>query len=51
VQLDAEWQNVKLAALRAQVTQIQRLVEAMGEERFAAWWRNETFTSASSVPG
>jgi LmbE family N-acetylglucosaminyl deacetylase len=50
VPLDDELQDVKLAALRAQATQTAPLVAAMGEERFRAWFREETFTAAVPDP-
>jgi LmbE family N-acetylglucosaminyl deacetylase len=46
VRLDDELQDLKLAALRAQATQTGRLVASIGEDRFRAWWREETFTTA-----
>jgi LmbE family N-acetylglucosaminyl deacetylase len=49
VQLDDELRDVKLAALRAQATQVAPLLDAIGEDRFAAWWRNETFRSPGSI--
>ncbi|MFP3901721.1 MAG: PIG-L deacetylase family protein [Acidimicrobiia bacterium] len=49
VLLDEEMQDVKLAALRAQATQIAPLLAAVGEDRFRAWWRRETFTDASRL--
>jgi LmbE family N-acetylglucosaminyl deacetylase len=49
VQLDGELQDLKLAALRAQATQTAPLIAAMGEDRFRAWWRCETFTDASNA--
>jgi hypothetical protein len=53
VRLDEELQDLKLAALRAQATQTQGLVAAIGEDRFRAWWREETFVTpgvASQLP-
>jgi hypothetical protein len=53
VRLDEELQDLKLAALRAQATQTQGLVAAMGEDRFRAWGREETFVApdvASQLP-
>lgn len=51
VHLDDELRDVKLAALRAQATQIAPVLDAFGEDRFVAWIRDENFTSAASVPG
>jgi LmbE family N-acetylglucosaminyl deacetylase len=52
VELDDELQDVKLAALRAQATQVGPVLAAVGEDRFRSWWRTESFTSADSVlPG
>lgn len=39
----------KVAALRAQASQIGRLYDAVGDEAFRAWWGAEAFV-ASSVP-
>jgi hypothetical protein len=53
VRLDEELQDLKLAALGAQATQTQGLVAAMGEDRFRAWGREETFVApdvASQLP-
>jgi hypothetical protein len=53
VRLDEELQDVKLAALRAQATQTQGLVAAIGEDRFRAWGSEETFMTpgvASQLP-
>jgi hypothetical protein len=53
LRLDEELQDLKLAALRAQATQTQGLVAAIGEDRFRAWWREETFVTpgvASQLP-
>jgi LmbE family N-acetylglucosaminyl deacetylase len=49
VRLDDELRDVKLAALRAQATQVAPLLDVIGEDRFAAWWRNETFRSADAI--
>jgi len=46
VDLDDELQDLKLAALRAQATQTHGLLAAIGEDRFRAWWREETFVAA-----
>ena len=50
VTLDDELQDLKLAALRAQATQTHRLMAAIGEDRFRAWWRTETFVAADDRP-
>jgi flavin-dependent dehydrogenase len=50
VGLDHELQDLKLAALRAQATQTHGLITAIGEDRFRAWWRNETFVAADRRP-
>lgn len=50
VRLDAELQDRKLAALRAQATQTHGLMAAVGEDRFRAWWRTETFVAAGDRP-
>ncbi len=46
VSLDDELQDLKLAALRAQATQTHGLIAAVGEDRYRAWWREETFVAA-----
>ena len=50
VGLDDELQDLKLAALRAQATQTHGLMAAIGEDRFRAWWREETFVAADRHP-
>jgi LmbE family N-acetylglucosaminyl deacetylase len=50
VGLDDELQDLKLAALRAQATQTHGLMAAVGEDRFRAWWREETFVAADPCP-
>jgi LmbE family N-acetylglucosaminyl deacetylase len=49
VHLDAELLDTKLAALRAQATQVGPVIAAMGEDRYAAWWREEAFTAAHTI--
>lgn len=51
VALGSELLDVKLAALRAQATQIEQLVRSMGEDTFARWVRDERFTDARTVMG
>jgi LmbE family N-acetylglucosaminyl deacetylase len=51
VELDDELQDVKLAALRAQATQVGLLLARVGEPTFRSWWRAETFTAPTSFPG
>lgn len=46
VALDDDLLDRKLAALRAQATQVGPLVSAMGEQAFRSWWRTETFREA-----
>lgn len=43
VALDDGLLDRKLAALRAQASQVQELVGEIGVDRFRQWWRNETF--------
>jgi LmbE family N-acetylglucosaminyl deacetylase len=49
VDLDTELQSVKLAALRAHASQVEPLIAMIGEERFTAWFRRETFTNRRSA--
>jgi len=46
VELDDELLDRKLAALRAQATQVQPLIALMGEEVYRRWWRTESFRAA-----
>jgi LmbE family N-acetylglucosaminyl deacetylase len=46
VRLGGDLLDTKVAALRAQATQVAPLVAALGEQRYAAWWREEAFTQA-----
>jgi LmbE family N-acetylglucosaminyl deacetylase len=46
VSLDGDLLDRKLAALRAQATQVQPLLAAMGEDGFRRWWRTEAFRAA-----
>jgi LmbE family N-acetylglucosaminyl deacetylase len=46
VRLGGDVLDTKVAALRAQATQVAPLVAAMGEQRYAAWVREEAFTQA-----
>lgn len=46
VALDDALLDRKLAALRAQASQVQDLLGEIGAERFRRWWRNETFRAA-----
>ena len=48
VEATGELGDVKLAALRAQATQVGPLLEALGEEQFTAWCREEVFTSVDA---
>ncbi|MBW3605840.1 MAG: PIG-L family deacetylase [Actinobacteria bacterium] len=41
--LDDALLDRKLAALRCQATQGAPVIDAMGEDAFRTWWRNETF--------
>jgi hypothetical protein len=50
VGLDEELQDLKLAALRTQATQTHGLMAEIGEDRFRAWWREETFVAADRRP-
>jgi LmbE family N-acetylglucosaminyl deacetylase len=50
VHLDDELQDVKLAALRAQATQVQPLVARIGPARFRTWWRTESFVEPTLLP-
>jgi LmbE family N-acetylglucosaminyl deacetylase len=50
VALDDHLLDVKLAALRAQATQVAPLVEIAGEELFRRWWGRETFVAAAVAP-
>lgn len=43
VDLDEELLDTKLAALRAQATQVGPLLPLIGEQAFRCWWRRETF--------
>ena len=43
VQLDEALADLKLAALRAQATQVQPVLEAIGPDGLRRWWRTETF--------
>jgi LmbE family N-acetylglucosaminyl deacetylase len=45
LELDPELLDVKLAALRAQATQIAPLLAAFGEDRFREWVRHESFVA------
>lgn len=49
--LDDELVDVKLAALRAQATQVAPVLAAMGEARYVEWIRSETFVAADTVAG
>jgi LmbE family N-acetylglucosaminyl deacetylase len=49
--LDDELLDVKLAALRAQATQVGPLVAAIGEARYTEWIRSETFVEAGAIAG
>jgi LmbE family N-acetylglucosaminyl deacetylase len=56
VRLDDELADLKLAALRAQATQTAPVLAAMGEDRYRAWFAEETFsepasTGSGAVPG
>jgi hypothetical protein len=44
--IDDDLSDRKLVALRAQASQTDGLVAALGEERFCAWWSRETFVLA-----
>jgi LmbE family N-acetylglucosaminyl deacetylase len=43
VDLDDELADLKVAALRAQATQVQPVLDVIGPERFRSWWQTETF--------
>lgn len=43
--LDDDLADRKLVALRAQASQTDGLIAALGEDRYRAWWSSETFTS------
>lgn len=45
IAMDDDLATRKLVALRAQASQTDGLVAALGEERFRAWWSHETFRS------
>ena len=47
--LDQAMVDRKLVALRAQASQIEGLIAALGEERVREWWSTETFVSADAV--
>jgi LmbE family N-acetylglucosaminyl deacetylase len=47
--LDEETLDRKVAALRAQASQISGLYQAVGERRFRAWWREEAFVDADAT--
>jgi LmbE family N-acetylglucosaminyl deacetylase len=44
VRLDDELSDLKLAALRAQATQTAPVLAAMGEDRYRAWFEEESFS-------
>ncbi len=50
VVLDGELLDRKMAALRAQATQVGPLLAVAGEDRFRCWWREETFVAAAPAP-
>jgi hypothetical protein len=47
VHLDDEVADLKLAALRSQATQVQPVIDVIGEERFRRWWLAEWFRAAN----
>jgi LmbE family N-acetylglucosaminyl deacetylase len=47
VPLDEDLLDRKLAALRAQATQVQPILTEVGEVAFRRWWHTETFRAAS----
>jgi LmbE family N-acetylglucosaminyl deacetylase len=49
--LDDELVDVKLAALRAQATQVAPVLGAMGEARYVEWIRSEAFAAAGTLAG
>jgi LmbE family N-acetylglucosaminyl deacetylase len=49
LRLDPETLDRKMVALRAQATQTEALIAALGERRVRDWWSTETFVSAESV--
>jgi LmbE family N-acetylglucosaminyl deacetylase len=49
--LDDELVDVKLAALRAQATQVAPLLAAMGEARYVEWIRAEAVVDADTIAG
>jgi len=50
VTLDGDLADRKHLALRAQASQTDGLISALGEDRFRAWCARETFTVASAAP-
>ena len=48
VVLDDELQDRKLAALRAQATQVGPVIAAFGEDRYRSWFRVENFVDADA---
>ncbi|MCO8125927.1 PIG-L family deacetylase [Acidimicrobiia bacterium EGI L10123] len=49
VDLDDELLDRKLAALRAQATQVGPVLALMGERAFRCWWRTEAFRDADTA--
>jgi LmbE family N-acetylglucosaminyl deacetylase len=50
VELDDDLLDRKLAALRAQATQVEPLIAMMGEEIYRRWWHTESFATPSPAP-
>ena len=48
--LDEQLADRKLVALRAQASQTDGLLAALGEERYRAWWSSETFRQPVRLP-
>ena len=46
VQLDDDFADLKLAALRSQATQVQPVIDVIGVDRLRQWWQTETFREA-----
>jgi LmbE family N-acetylglucosaminyl deacetylase len=51
LRLDAATLDRKVVAMRAQATQMDGLIAAIGADRVREWWSTETFVSADSVAG
>ena len=49
LRLDEAMVDRKLVALRAQASQTEGLIAALGEERVRDWWSTETFVCADTA--